>query len=1338
MKNVRFYFKGLIAGLAIAFSSQVTAQSNLWVMPPYYVFHDELGNVSLNSLPTDLTVSDPVIAYKGGAATTVANGMQDANGELLFFIVDGIFYDSDGDAIGVIDYIINLPEEIKGTAEVSIVPSPGSCSRFYIFLAGRNNYSGNGSKVPYYVILDMTEPSSHAEGKMGNIIHVDKLQSLIPSWEPSIVPNSSKQGSVYFAVSEENNEERFVFVSDRNNVFRFILNNSGIHFDGTIDVGLDTGLNDIAFRSGMELVRVENSSIKYRLSLSLPFDPQGNNQTSENVVCVFNLDENGDISTDENGFERYYLPYVNYGGLSIDDRPQVHGLEFSPDGNILYITHKTNIYYQNAFEYFDFNNHAVGVQSVPGISVQDALNFEFSQIEIGRDGKLYLAYENGIATFSNPNNPSLGSLDLNALNFSYSSNREGSELNDLRFKSYLFPDQIDGMDYKNSIEYVVTETVANYVALNDGVWKPGSNPWGINNGDILVLEELKIPVGRDITIKDMTFRFALDAKVIVEQGAKLTLDNTIFTNNKLDCDLDDREYWKGIQVFGTSNKNQYPKLNPTHQGMIVIKNNSVIEYARLGVVNWKDDKWDSIGGVIQASNSLFRNNRKDVAFMSYNNFSQGNPSVILDNTSYFKDCEFISDDFFIEEASSPLAHVTLWAVKGVSFQNCSFKNEVNKINSSSPNRGVYSVDAGFSVLARCTTVPALGAQCPSSSLLRSKFKGFQNAIEATGAGTTETVKIQQSEFIDNVRDISIFELDNASINRNEIITGNAVLTPVFPYATGVSIENSTGFLVEENDISTSLTNGISFGVSVKNSGGDDNLIYKNKLSNLEIGLYGLGINHDGNYQQGLQFKCNTLSTNHQAIQIGSDILTDGVRFYQGEFSPPTFPGDDYSTISAGNQFVNNASDINNFANSIVYFEDEAIIPSILYSGYVTLEPAKTLNSCPSSFSGFLIIEPLLLALDSLNGRYYVLKSDYNDLKFTYFSLIDQGDTEGLKEELESNWSEDVWSLRGKLLESSPYLSSEILLEVAKQNVLPNGMLLEILLANPDAIRGERFVESLKEATLNSFPEYMLDYLRNGFDDKTLRTFLEIELATLHSELSNTKNWINHITKSMDELTNDEKMSVLELGSELFDKIGLMDFYIENLEFENAENILNSIKNNDRYREELNLVENYDEYISFRSNLRERNIAQLNSTEINYLVYLAEDEGRVAGYAKNILCFFYDICYERELMVDEFGLKSSSVTIPEKSLEDILYNVELYPNPAVDYTSIKWEIYDEIKEAHYVIVDINGREINRGDVLENKGEIVIDTRNLRQGIYIIGIYNKNGLKANKKLMVDGQK
>jgi hypothetical protein len=191
--------------------------------------------------------------------------------------------------------------------------------------------------------------------------------------------------------------------------------------------------------------------------------------------------------------------------------------------------------------------------------------------------------------------------------------------------------------------------------------------------------------------------------------------------------------------------------------------------------------------------------------MSYQNYTP-NYSNKYRNLSYFRNTDFTSNDDFIENGLPNQTHVTLWEVDGIGFTNCHFSNEItsNKNNSSSPNRGIYSINAGFKVIAGCDApfLP-IGQPCPNNKLLKSSFKGLETAVEATGAGTTETATIRQADFEDNVWGVVIDELDNVSVNRNAIEVGDASYTLFWPLGAGVMVDNSTVYFVD--DLASSIT-----------------------------------------------------------------------------------------------------------------------------------------------------------------------------------------------------------------------------------------------------------------------------------------------------------------------------------------------------------------------------------------------------------------------------------------------------------------------------------------------------------------------------------------------------
>ncbi|RYM32415.1 T9SS type A sorting domain-containing protein [Brumimicrobium glaciale] len=849
---------------------------------------------------------------------------------------------------------------------------------------------------------------------------------------------------------------------------------------------------------------------------------------------------------------------------------------------------------------------------------------------------------------------------------------------------------------------------------------------------VKLFNSLRIKSGNTLIIR-CEIQFVPEAKLIIEQGAKVILDGGTLTNEKFQS-----QYWQGIQVYGTSNQHQYPVNNPTHQGMLEIKNGGTIENAHKAVTNWKEGSWNEIGGVIKSTDGFFRNNRRGVEFMVYQNFHPSNSSIKRDNTSSFTDTDFLTDDDFIE-GHPQQPHVSMWKVQGINFTNCHFANNVtsSKSLSSSPNEGITALDASFRVLPRCDSPPLpVGQSCPSGSLLRSSFSGLEFAVQIAGAGITDAVTVTQADFTNNNMGIYVDEFDNINLNRNDFIIGNSgYLNSVYP-GNGITLDNSTGFIVEENSVLSNMNGGKTSGIVVINSGSANNQVYKNSLNNLYLGTQASKINRklDLHLNTGLQFLCNDYVQNRTAISVSYPSPGNGIRYYQGEFYPKT---------SAGNTFLLNNMDITNNTNSHFnyYHSGGNTLPNVV-TGPVDPIPNSALNACPTSFtSGISMFSQLVTELSDYEIELANHKTAYNILNYNYVSLIDNGNTEIFQGQIENNWSSDAWILRNELMQESPYLSSEALLTAAGENILPNAMLLEVLLANPDATRGEDFINKLNEVTGNALPEYMLNYVRNNWDTETVRTTLEGEMMSYQAKIASANSFIKYLEKSKEEHTYAERHNTVLMGEGVSNKIGLMDFFIENSEWSRADSVLQALNSDESLEGDLGLLDDFDNYITFRSSLGERSVAELDSSEISYLETLAEKGSRASGYAENILCFFYDICYEKE--IPEGGSMAKMLTIPapsgnEPSLEEIMYNITVYPNPASDFTSIKWEVYDELNNAHYKIFDLNGREMGSGAIEKNEGEKVVDTRSLTNGVYIINIYNDGIMKMNSKLIVSKEK
>ncbi len=532
-------FKRLLITLMICFSMSefniFFAQNTAWILAPKY---KTVGGVT--SLPT----APPNDGYDGSSAVHTQNMQLDAQGNVLFFVVDGVVYDKAGYQLG------DLKGEgpaydtyyLRGNAEVCIVPDPSNCSRYYIIASADFNTASLSNRLPFYALLDMSQLNEYYTTRYGQLIDINNdgysaksIPSITSDYFTGDPYTDQKMGGITIAASKlRSDNSRLVFLTNGRKIYRYKIDGNGFQYMGSFSFySGSTVFNNLNIRSEMELVELSGGN--YRIAVPFLYEPQSGNKS----VSIFtaDLDGNGNlISSSGNQLDFTFSASDTY-------NPYVHGLEFSPNGDILYITHDNSYLHPNPIEYFDFSNPTLGVQP---LSVTNAIDFKSSQIEIGVDGKLYFATSNRLATLSNPNSPLSSNWTNNALAITLSPNYGGGTFSEYYLKTYTLPDQIDGMDYEAHFYANTQCCIANqwysaetFTANISETWEPGHNPFGNTTDPVYIKDALIIAANKNITIKNMTFKFAPDAKVVVERaaggivnikkgGGKLTLDHSFF------------------------------------------------------------------------------------------------------------------------------------------------------------------------------------------------------------------------------------------------------------------------------------------------------------------------------------------------------------------------------------------------------------------------------------------------------------------------------------------------------------------------------------------------------------------------------------------------------------------------------------------------------------------------------------------------------------------------------------------------------------------------------------------------------------------------------------------
>ncbi len=392
--------------------------------------------------------------------------------------------------------------------------------------------------------------------------------------------------------------------------------------------------------------------------------------------------------------------------------------------------------------------------------------------------------------------------------------------------------------------------------------------------------------------------------------------------------------------------------------------------------------------------------------------------------------------------------------------------------------------------------------------------------------------------------------------------------------------------------------------------------------------------------------------------------------------------------------------------------------------------------CPTSISfglndnGFSIGEETSLKQGMHNSL-----NVYNSLYYNYSQLIDGGNTNVLLQNIAINWSSDAWQLRNELLAHSPYLSEEAIRKTAEDGILPDAMLMEICLANPDVFRNERLIDFLAAEIPNPLPAYDIEILKTAWANSNPRSVLENALATQQSTLTQHFNRLAS-TWLQDSLQNhtDSLIVYLALMPNISSRYILADIYYEkgenSLAWQTLQNITTQFRLTDAQVAEHVQVENF---LSLKIAVRNdyRNLSQLTEEEKTSLISIRDASDKGAGIkANNTLCFHYSICKDYSAILPEITAQQRK-TNSSIVMDDALLNA--YPNPAAEWITFEYHRND-ISPATIEVTDITGRLIQHFPISNVQGAILWDIREISNGIYLYKLIREGHPSPVGKIVV----
>jgi|GEM_PF-3479693 len=797
-----------------------------------------------------------------------------------------------------------------------------------------------------------------------------------------------------------------------------------------------------------------------------------------------------------------------------------------------------------------------------------------------------------------------------------------------------------------------------------------------------------------------TLHMTDDSKIHIKPGAKLVVDGGKITSM---C----TERWRGIYVSGNITASQTE--SPALFGKLTLKNGAIIEHVQDGICNFGltsggATDWNTFGGIIQARQSTFVNNRYGPFFGPYSNFVTSNSTQILTNDlSYIDRCEFRTDSDF--GSDTPIDQVTLWGTRGVNVTGSKFHNTATATgNPVGRGRGIYSLDAIYTVKDYCSIIPTVGQTCPPQNQTKSTFQGLQHGIEAVGtAASTSKATVNQSEFIDNHKGIVLTSSNGSSIK------GNIFRPGLFgSYPVGLYINQTSSYTVSCNTFtsvggSVPLTGGDQrYGISSLNCG-VASPIQKNTFTSLYVGAEALGSNRNS-AGAGLKYLSNTFDGNYVGIVAltNGSLPNQGISTSQGSSSAP-----------AGNFFSAHSSlvDILNYTQPFTYFRHAGTgdwTPTIFGSITVTATTQPwSLWSCETAPQQSMAL---------YNGATEQQQTKEVELA----AKIDGGNTQQLQSQVVATDNADDMEVYGTLMQGSPNLSEQVLLSAVERPApMPNAMLRDVLTANPQAGKSEEVMTGLSERT-QQLPEYMVWQVEESSQGISPIEKLRADISTLATERQQmadalTDQWL---------LTDGEPVqmdSAIALLAAKDDEAALYRLALMAAEEGDA---VNAAAHANRRSEKLG-EQNSDRFSELAAFLAQmsadgRNIGQLTEGELALVTDLAASEDVSGNHAKAILQHLGQTTIELPVLP----------VPPLPQLRRYMPSFEgastlnVFPNPGRDHITVDYSFAEPEGNNLFEVIDAQGRTLLQKPLKHQRDQMIIDIRALSAGSYIYRL-SQNG-------------
>ena len=846
------------------------------------------------------------------------------------------------------------------------------------------------------------------------------------------------------------------------------------------------------------------------------------------------------------------------------------------------------------------------------------------------------------------------------------------------------------------------------------------------NSDTTLQNSIVIDSSYTLTINRCTVHFPPQAKIYVKQGAKLIVEHSVLTNS---C----HNFWQGIEVWGRSNIQQ----NLPYQGFVWIKDSSLIENAWIGITtaNTTDGGAhisSTSGGLISIYNSTFRNNYKALEFLPY---PEHQVSQMIQTT-------FETNGNLIDGRTYPKEFVSMEEVEGIRFWGCTFKN-MNTGSNTIPNEysgdGIYSLDASFSVTPYYWC-PSRINPCPDLRATPALFQGLHYGIKAINTNPVLTLDLEKTRYDNNQQGIYLANMNYARVVLDTFnIAANGSMSST-DTCYGIYLDHCSRYTVQENHLTSLYLPWINdtrtVGIVVNNSGSEVNEIYNNYFDKVKYGIIAENQNRNPDDTTGLCIKCNDFSNTLYDIIVNKEgTNTDfGIARNQG--------WNHYQTDPAGNTFSQShkngtiaLADIDNYDAVFNYFHHLKNLTYRVYPDYSdTITPQVVLKHTNHSFYSPNVSCPSKLSGGGGSGSEEELKQQLtaqqqsvDSVSSTLLSLTDGGSTNSLNNTVANSFPSQALELLQQLLSYSPYLSDTVMkTAINHETVLPNEMIRDILVANPQAPKSEGVMDQLNNR-FTPMPDTLLAEIQNGISilgkKDSLGAILYNHLQTKHEIFNKLVN-IYHQDTVNPSAAHDSLIELYTTDHTLAIKYQLAFEYLNKRDTNGVHATLIAIPSMFSLTPQENSI--HQSYITY-FNIMNAQVAQSKSntnispSQLATLRYLIENGGEpVQSLARNML-IANNLCMYHEpiILPDETKSIKQKSFIRTGKISPQSY-MKLFPNPASVYIIVEYNLRDKFtvgQEGEIIVTTLQGQQVESKLITKQQDQILISTLLLPMGTYL---------------------